>query len=468
MLQRILPPFGSKRPYHRAMACTLPNAKRPKLSSDSNPSNFSNSVLPVDDLAQSVAELLLTKDHVTLFAVSQRTADCFRFRLTWPRVLKPSREIPVEVVISACTSGPSTVKFLNLTGKTLASQHIRTLLGPTSLTHLNLSNTNIMVYSRLESLVRGLPGGSLRALRLGRNHLNDDAVARIASVLPDTKLVKLLLDGNSIRDAGAESLARVLSQTSITTLGLERNAIGDRGARSLSHILPDCLLDSLLLGNNYIGDTGTKALADLLSITSLTVLDLRGNKYGATATHALAQSLGGSSLEQLCVFSDRSCAEAALALAQEVQGSSLSRLWFYFPHLAEEDWNGSMARGLMRGSLARLDLSSNMIADFGARALAQFLAESSLTGLHLRLCYISDAGASALAASLPRSALRILDLSFNQIGDVGSEAFSAVLPRAPLRQLCLKFNEISDVGVAKLVSCDAGVCQCIATQQLFG
>lgn len=96
-------------------------------------------------------------------------------------------------------------------------------------------------------------------------------------------------------------------------------------------------------------------------------------------------------------------------------------------------------------ALTYLDLSSNLLHDRGAIALAEVLPKT-LTHLHLHYNFIDDAGAIALAAALPAT-LTSLILYSNNIRDVGAIALAKVLPSmTALMYLSLESNYIEEEG----------------------
>ncbi|GBG32330.1 PolyA RNA polymerase protein 1 [Hondaea fermentalgiana] len=103
--------------------------------------------------------------------------------------------------------------------------------------------------------------------------------------------------------------------------------------------------------------------------------------------------------------------------------------------------------------LEELDLTSNMISDAGADALAQTLtAPTAITHLSLAFNLIRDPGVISIARMLSvNTCLRVISLEDNRIGTQGATALAVALERnSTLQELVLSANCIDDAGLEAL------------------
>ena len=106
-------------------------------------------------------------------------------------------------------------------------------------------------------------------------------------------------------------------------------------------------------------------------------------------------------------------------------------------------------------SIVRLALTSNRIADEGAKRLAFVLKHNhSLREIHLYDNDIGDAGARDLAdALIGNGALQVLGLANNHIGDAGAESLAhAFAANRGLRKVWLYKNSMGRAGAAHLTA----------------
>ncbi|XP_071962216.1 dynein regulatory complex subunit 5-like [Antedon mediterranea] len=104
-------------------------------------------------------------------------------------------------------------------------------------------------------------------------------------------------------------------------------------------------------------------------------------------------------------------------------------------------------------SLSELDLSHNMIADSGARAIGKFInGRCKLTKLNLSNNKIRANGAAAIGHALSKNTtLKLLDMKLNRIGDDGGQAICQTLTKnTTLENLNLGSNELSEPTAAVL------------------
>ncbi|KAL5105252.1 Dynein regulatory complex subunit 5 [Taenia crassiceps] len=130
-------------------------------------------------------------------------------------------------------------------------------------------------------------------------------------------------------------------------------------------------------------------------------------------------------------------------------------------HNIISDW-GARALGKLingRSRLECLDLTNNRLSAEGAEALSHALAKGAgtLIKLNLRLNRIRDEGASSIARSLLRNTtLRELNLAANSIGDTAILVFGQVLTHnSTLQKLDLSNNSIGSEAGKKFQECIA-------------
>jgi small GTP-binding protein len=311
--------------------------------------------------------------------------------------------------------GLTSLTSLNLRNTNLGDGGARALAGLTSLTSLDLRNNNLG-----DEGARALAGlTSLTSLNLWGNNLGDEGARALAGF---TRLASLNLGGNNLGAEGARALASV---TRLTSLDLWNNNLGAEGARALAGL---SRLTSLDLGNNDLGAEGARALAGL---TSLTSLDLGHNNLGEEGARALAVL---TSLTSLDLDYNNLGAEGARALAGL---TSLTSLELGFNELGDE---GARALAALTG-LTSLDLRNNNLGDEGARALA---ALTGLTSLNLRNNNVGPDGARALAGL---TSLTSLNLGNNNLGADGARALAGL---TSLTSLNLGNNNLGADGARAL------------------
>jgi len=203
------------------------------------------------------------------------------------------------------------------------------------------------------------------------NWYNKKYILQFAQALSfNSTIVELNLDNCAIDNEQAISVAKALRDNhSIRKLSLQFNNIGDEGIMAIMDSLNNSSsIQEIKVGYNRIGDKGASYIA----------------KFFVPDNHKKYQSILKSYVGD----------EAAL----------------YFTHY------------LIKMKLEVLNLSSNMIGDVGAGALATALAQNStLKRLYLQHVGITATGIQVLADSLTRNTtLEQLILSFTQVGDNGT------------------------------------------------
>ena len=160
---------------------------------------------------------------------------------------------------------------------------------------------NTFTLHTMEVLAGVLPTTSITVLIFGYNHLNQDAVSRLAPGIAASSVNVLAIYGNdlsdsvalfgasfsklalfqiiegNLTDASLIALTPFLPGSSLQVIDFDINQIGDEGILALAGVLPDSQVVSLYLYSNHITSRGAQALADIYSETPLQYLRLVGN-----------------------------------------------------------------------------------------------------------------------------------------------------------------------------------------------
>ena len=299
----------------------------------------------------------------------------------------------------------TTLTGLNLSGNKIgtpgATSVFQVLSRNTTLTYLNLSGNIIQDFYAPPLRVFFV---SLTHLNLSDTNIDDRAFYFLVSFLSrNTTLTHLNLSHNSIDDGGAFRLSEALSEnTTLTDLNLSHNGIDDGGALHLSGALSEnTTLTDLNLSHNDIDDGGALHLSGALSKnTTLTHLNLSHNgiDYGG-ALHLSGALSNNTTLTHLNLSHNSIDDDGALHLSRALSNNT---------------------------TLTHLNLSHNSIDDGGALHLSQALSDNiTLTHLNLSHNSIDDGGARHLSRALSRNtALTHLNLSGNNIGYSGAVSLS--------------------------------------------
>ncbi|CAE7667328.1 NLRC3 [Symbiodinium necroappetens] len=219
----------------------------------------------------------------------------------------------------------------------------------------------------------------------------------------------------------------------------------------LCHALPSYQrLQILVVTDSCLEKEDAEDLGEVLRVglQGLQALKLVGNRMDSTALTAIAEGLkGNQSISQVDLSSSMLGDKPARALADLLKQPG--------------------------SPLQSLNLSHNAIEADGARALAEALLENQrLEKLAMNHNYLADAGALAFADALltGRVALKYLHLDHNDIGDVGSRAINQALLRAWIRGMRQFFISLEPYGkrdlfrtqvfVLALAFLPQGVCYC--------
>ena len=340
---------------------------------------------------------------------------------------------PGATCLSRALLGNTTLTDLNLSGNKIdtsgATYLYWALLQNTTLTGLNLSgnkigtpgatsvfqvlsrNTTLTYLNLSGNIIHDFYAPPLRVFFVSLTHLNlsdtniDDRVFYflVSFLSRNTTLTHLNLSHNSIDDGGAFRLSEALSEnTTLTDLNLSHNGIDDGGALHLSGALSEnTTLTDLNLSHNDIDDGGALHLSGALSKnTTLTHLNLSHNgiDYGG-ALHLSWALSNNTTLTHLNLSHNSIDDDGALHLSRALSNNT---------------------------TLTHLNLSHNSIDDGGALHLSQALSDNiTLTHLNLSHNSIDDGGARHLSRALSRNtALTHLNLSGNNIGYSGAVSLS--------------------------------------------
>ncbi|XP_072537411.1 NACHT, LRR and PYD domains-containing protein 3 [Salminus brasiliensis] len=113
-----------------------------------------------------------------------------------------------------------------------------------------------------------------------------------------------------------------------------------------------------------------------------------------------------------------------------------------------------LARAMMDGQTAVLDLSNSRLGDEAVKRLCPALKHSNLQTLNLRMCNLTPGCCEALGQMLSGSKLRLLDLGANDLLDQGLTRLISALGMSScrLQELSLENCSLSGAGIAVLSS----------------
>mmetsp|Transcript_19024 Transcript_19024/g.34580 ORF Transcript_19024/g.34580 Transcript_19024/m.34580 type:complete len:765 (-) Transcript_19024:460-2754(-) len=261
-----------------------------------------------------------------------------------------------EPLVKLLSANPI-LAFLNLGGTSITPEGLhllsRGLNGNKSLVVLNLSNNSISG-RYFEEFCRTICSTSLQELSIASNHLDDDDMEPLASMLMAgfesvAILKKLDLSRNRIGPLGIGVIYNALkSNAQLRHLNLERNPLGPTSISNLTSFLLDntvlnhinwtsCDLRSnvvnsigdglarnhglgtIILMANGIDDEGAKALSQgLLKNDGLTMLDLSFNKISDEGGSAIANCLRANRKLERLLLRDNNLHDSTGQLLVEV------------------------------------------------------------------------------------------------------------------------------------------------------
>uniref|UniRef100_UPI00398ED40E NACHT, LRR and PYD domains-containing protein 3-like n=1 Tax=Pristiophorus japonicus TaxID=55135 RepID=UPI00398ED40E len=217
-----------------------------------------------------------------------------------------------------------------------------------------------------------------KVLRLRGNNLTDKGVKLLSAILrrADCKIQTLDLCSNGISHTDGQHLAKGLEgNSSLTQLYLSKNTLGDTGVKDLCVALnsPHCKIQTLELCDNLIRGRVVDQLTSILSHNrSLTCLKLNNNKLGELRLKLLSATL-----------SQQGCPIHTL----ELEGNGIT----------DTDTEELTVTPIANTSLAKLNLSNNMLTDRSIRALHYLVASHTCLGeIRLQRNKFSSDGASYL------------------------------------------------------------------------
>ena len=188
--------------------------------------------------------------------------------------------------------------------------------------------------------------GSLTALDLYFNQLNNEGVSAVCEAIQsnkETKLASLNFGYNGIGPVGANAVATMVAVTGgLTALDLSSNNLKDEGVSAVCEAIQsnkETKLASLNFGENHIGPVGANAVAAMVAATgSLTSLDLSQNQLCGV------NFMGGTYTTE---------GITAIADALRVNGS-LTKMRYVTPELEPlgSDWTQRSKRDCLCTSLA--------------------------------------------------------------------------------------------------------------------
>ena len=277
-----------------------------------------------------------------------------------------------------------------------------------------------------------------------------------------------------------KSMANLLKANKLRTLSFSGEALGDAGARMVGAAIASCAsLETLLMCRVSISSRGLRLLAPALgSCSSLRVLDLSHNRrVGPSGALALARALAKATTIAASSSGTHTKADTAVSPASQRDvnaEASMNRVGGAFTASVGSSMSTSAAGGgdterqisKRSRNITFLSLARCAIRDEGVRAIAALLMRDpsgsgeallpSLSELDLSSNLIGEPGAKALASALHANrSLAALRLSDNRIRDKGSGALALALEDSDsvLGLLDLRLNAVGEGGVRRLLSC---------------
>ena len=291
---------------------------------------------------------------------------------------------------------------------------------------------------------------------------NDDSLKGMPD-LPWVRHLTVLRQQFNTKEVTRLATSPILS--TLRTLNVSESALGIKGFRKLLSSPYLGNLRSLNAAKNSIGNKGPKALAKAKSLTSLEELDLSDvSTYGGygggydpklkeTGLKELVNWPGMKRLRSLSISGSDIGRVGLQYLLSSENAVGLKKLV-----IRDSDMFGQamLEFGLAHKDLQleELDLSMNMLEDFGFENLASAGCLEELKVLNLETCEIGPNGLRELAWSPFISSLRLLNLKEN---DIEAEGVKYLLDAGPkeLHTLSLRFNRLRHDAVDHLASSSA-------------
>ena len=141
--------------------------------------------------------------------------------------------------------------------------------------------------------------GSLTALDLSYNSLEDEGLSAVCEAIQsnkETKLASLNFGDNGIGPVGANAVAAMVAVTgSLTALDLSYNKLKDESVSAVCQAIQsnkETKLASLNFHYNHIGPDGANAVAAIVAVTGgLTALDLSSNNLKDEGVSAVCEAI---------------------------------------------------------------------------------------------------------------------------------------------------------------------------------
>jgi hypothetical protein len=317
--------------------------------------------------------------------------------------------------LNLCNTDVNDPSFVHITVAT--SPHLSNLVS-LDLSGINIDQEAVSAFVESATLV------NLTHLNLSYNSMGDLLIMQLFSPISPLpkKLQSLHLREAELTIASLELLQKTAPY--LTELNIAGNyELGSDGVAFIAAHMPN--LTKLDLGYCDIGDEGYTALATSTALTNLRELTLRGND--ALATEPIIALINSPVLTKVTHLnlSDISSGTAVLT---------------------------AIAKSLVLGNLARLDLSQNYVSD-GFIALAQSTTLTNLTWLDLSANILRPDAVEALCTSPVVSKLTFLRLTHHlQLGRSFAEILAA--PSSTLYNLVeLRFDSshFDDASLLKLL-----------------
>lgn len=308
------------------------------------------------------------------------------------------------------------------------------------------------------AIAEALPKSNLRHLALGREQLDDAALAPLIDTLPDCpKLQTLQLHtGGRIRETSLKKLTEVLPRSSLVTLALD--AYFPTDSQAMCDLIEAASRSSLrefeVCGQEF-GDKEVDALIPLIQSGQLTKVKLNRGRISTEGAEKLFTALKGSAVTHFefraLNMNNSLNAESMQALADTLQQGRLTALKLPHSRLKTEDAR-ILAQGMKGSNLTELVLSDNRsIGAEGLEAIAEALPHTSVRVLGIDRCSNQGKGYETLFAALPDTEVETLQLYGTHLQYTQAAKLAEVLPHTKLRSLHLAANAIGTAGMKELV-----------------
>lgn len=308
------------------------------------------------------------------------------------------------------------------------------------------------------AIAEALPKSNLRHLALGREQLDDAAIAPLIDCLPDCPQLQTLRlhTGGRIRETSLKKLAEVLPRTSLTTLALDAYYPTDSQAMCdfIAAAGRSTLREFEVCGQEF-GDKEVEALIPLIQSGQLTKVKLDRGRITAEGAEKLFTALKDSAVTHFefraMQYGESLNAESLQALADTAQQGRLTTINLSHSRL---DTEGAriLAQGMKGSNLTELILSDNRsIGSEGLQAIADALPHTPIKTLGIDRCSNQGKGYETLFAALPDTEVETLQLYGTHMQYTQAAKLAEVLPHTKLRSLHMAANSIGSAGLESIV-----------------